>query len=364
MLRVSTILIGLLNVADASPVVRITGQAGDCSTITAYNYEDTTTWKDTAGWELCGSGTVQSPIDIVTGTADSSAGSNLGVVLTSVTDAERINNGHAIEVEGNFASLSTFAGAQLHFHAPSENTVDGVSYPLEMHIVMTETTDGTTAITVVSVLFEEPTDDTPDNECLNGVFAETPNAVPEPGFCDNIAGDTSLSTCLDSVMAGDWWSFEGSLTTPPCTEGVQWKVMKEKASISKTQLQAFTDKYPDDDATSWGNNRPTQTVATSRIIIENTVTAPTPAPTTAPTEAPATEAPTPATTPAPAVDDNTLVIVLVVVVVILLIGGGGYASQSGEEEVPEEGAEMTEPPPEEEAPEEEAPAEEAPAEEE
>jgi len=360
--------------------MRITGQAAQtCGKATAvYNYTDTATWQETAEWALCGTGTMQSPIDIPgTGNPILPGAPGLAVTIQSVSPALRENNGHAIEVVGNFANLTTsdqadplqFAGAQLHFHSPSENTVGGVSYPLEMHIVLKEFNqtpgDITGGIAVISVLFTSE-DTTADNPCLSGVFSPTP---PEPG-CEDEIDDMDLQ-CLDSVLKGDWWSFSGSLTTPPCTEGVEWKVMKTFATISTAQLAAFTDKYT-------GNNRPTQVLG-SRIVSENdasatataapTTAAPTTAaPTTAAptTAAPTTAAPTAApsppvvTTAEPSVttaepsptSDNTLLYAGIGSTVVILIGVGVFMQSSAEPTPEEEGAEMTEPPPE------EAPAEE------
>lgn len=76
-----------------------------------------------------------------------------------------------------------------------------------------------------------------------------------------------MATLLQGVDLSEFWSFDGSLTTPPCTEGVKWTVVKDVQPISDAQLAAFTAYYADDPsfAAGKGNNRVTQPL-NSRIV--------------------------------------------------------------------------------------------------
>jgi len=266
MLRVSSALVVLMTGSSgrrqqlAQENVKGTRRARDCGNAHAqkiFDYSATDDWGNTAGWETCGTGQIQSPIDIDIGNAVNVHSDPLSLKFTSQSQVKRENNGHSIEVHGDFANLTlsvgSFAASQFHFHSPSENTVGGESFPLEMHIVMA---DAKQSLVVVSVLFEEGA----ENTCL----AQTLDNEPETG-CDDELAAVDLTDCFTSVMEGDYWSFDGSLTTPPCSEGVKWNVMHKTATISSAQLAAFQAKYT-------GNNRPTRPL-NGRKITHNVVNA-------------------------------------------------------------------------------------------
>ncbi len=193
-------------------------------------------------YQLCATGQQQSPIDLV-----EAAGENLSDITFNYQPSALniLNNGHtiqdnydagsSIEVEG-----VTYELKQLHFHSASEHTINGVSYPLEMHLVHS-TADGKLA--VVGVMFE------PGEE--NAAFAATwENAPSEKSEIMMIDGATV--NALDMLPSeGTYFSYSGSLTTPPCSEGVKWHVLTTPIQMSQAQLDAIT-------ATLHGNNRPVQ----------------------------------------------------------------------------------------------------------
>lgn len=156
-----------------------------------------------------------------------------------------VNNGHTVQF--NFAPGSvlkvdglSFALKQLHFHTPSENHIEGKSYPLEAHLVHASS-DGQLA--VVAVLYEQGS----DNAVLAASWAQLPMQVSEP---------LPLSAALKAQdllpAARDYYRYSGSLTTPPCSEGVRWLVMKEHPQISQQQVKHFMA------AVGQANNRPLQ----------------------------------------------------------------------------------------------------------
>ena len=128
---------------------------------------------------------------------------------------------------------------QFHFHHGSEHTVDGVRLPLEMHLV-----HGTQrgSLAVVGVLFAEGA----ANAALAAVWA---NLRPEPAGPAAVPGRLDLPSLLPAGRTT--WRYRGSLTTPPCTEGVAWVILTEPLTVSVAQIDAFAAICPD-------NRRPVQ----------------------------------------------------------------------------------------------------------
>lgn len=163
----------------------------------------------------------------------------------SAGGSEVVNNGHAVQVNyapGSSISLDgvQFELKQFHFHAPSENQINGASFPLEAHLVHADK-DGNLA--VVALMFNEGA----KNELLQQVWPLIPDDAGE-----TVALPTPFAAAGLLPANRDYYRFNGSLTTPPCTEGVRWLVMKTPGSVSSEQLEAFSEvlHHP--------NNRPVQ----------------------------------------------------------------------------------------------------------
>lgn len=163
------------------------------------------------------------------------------------------NNGHSVKV--NFTSANSLAIdnekyylKHIHFHTPSENQIDGVSYPMEAHLVHANSAG---SLAVVAVMFEL----SEDNVVLNKLLRNLPE---NEGDKNRLKSEILGYDILPSNK--DYYRFNGSLTTPPCTEGVKWFVLKTPLGISKSQLADF-------DAAMPTNNRPLQDI-NSRIIID------------------------------------------------------------------------------------------------
>ena len=193
------------------------------------------------GFAACSEGTRQSPIDL----AEAEPGDLPDIAFDYAPSAISIgNNGHTIQVDYQPGSGIVLEGTryglrQFHFHHPSEHTVEGGSFPLEMHLVHSAA-DG--ALAVVGVLFEEG----PPNEALGPVWERLP---AEPGPTAVVPGMVDAAALLPQRKTT--WRYAGSLTTPPCTEGVSWLVMTEPLTVSAEQVGAFTAIFP-------GNARPVQ----------------------------------------------------------------------------------------------------------
>ncbi len=180
-------------------------------------------------FKVCSSGRNQSPVSI-----PSTAGVVKDVVTFDYnpTTLHVLNNGHTIQVNYDDGSSITVDGtaynlAQFHFHSPSENTMDDVAAAMEMHLVHVST-DGKLA--VVGLLF-----DFADSQ--NDFLSKFWGVMPPAGHELRLSAKLNASDAFD--VGGEMYQFDGSLTTPPCSEGVKWFVMKQRASASKDQVAAF-----------------------------------------------------------------------------------------------------------------------------
>ena len=199
----------------------------------------------------CSQGHSQSPINIVNAKkADLPALQfNYNPVPLSIVD-----NGHTVMV--NYAPGSTvtigektYELKQFHFHHPSEEHVNGKHFDLVAHLVHTDSS-GHNA--VVAVLFKEGATQSPLLDTL------WKNISPEKGKVVEIS---SVSINVKDLLpeATGYYTFTGSLTTPPCTEGVTWYVLKTPQSISKAQVETFAKLYRHD-------NRPIQPTNQREIL--------------------------------------------------------------------------------------------------
>ena len=158
---------------------------------------------------------------------------------------EILNNGHTVQVPYAAGSSIAVDGRafqlkQFHFHAPSENRVNGESFPMEAHLVHADD-DGNLA--VVAILFRRG--------AANAALAEAWAHMPRHNG-DRHAFPARINAA--GLLPADraYYRFNGSLTTPPCTEGVLWLVMKHPVSASQEQIEKFAD------AMGHPNNRPIQ----------------------------------------------------------------------------------------------------------
>jgi carbonic anhydrase len=197
---------------------------------------------------LCSSGKRQSPIDIRDGIA---------VDLEPVQFDYRasgfrvIDNGHTVQVNlspGNFITVSgrRWELVQFHFHRPSEERIDGRQFDMVAHLVHKDA-DGKLA--VVAVLLERGSAQPIVQTIWNNLPLEKNEEVAASVVID-----------LNHLLPPDrrYFTYMGSLTTPPCSEGVTWVVMRQPVQLSQQQLDIFGRLYP-------MNARPVQQ-ASGRLI--------------------------------------------------------------------------------------------------
>ncbi|HTV18370.1 MAG TPA: carbonic anhydrase family protein [Polyangiaceae bacterium] len=188
-----------------------------------------------AEFAACGSGTRQSPIDIP---ADIAPGEFHSLAFDyAPAPATLVDNGHTMQVnltagaselaiDGEIYSL-----VQFHFHAHSEHAVDGTFKPLELHLVHRSASG---ALAVVGVFLDVGA----ENTALSPIFAGMASASLIPSALE---ADVDPSELLPASRLG--WAYSGSLTTPPCTEGVGWHLMSSALQVSEEQLEAFTSRH-------------------------------------------------------------------------------------------------------------------------
>lgn len=194
---------------------------------------------------VCGNGTHQSPIDIhsLELNKDLSAdgvrtipGMDLKVMIPEMKDgAEFENLGTTIEVvvNGTLSGLGLGQRAlkQYHFHSPAEHLVDGKAADMEAHFVF-QSEGG--AIAVVSFMLN--TDATADSGLFDTVMESIPE-IQEPGTVTNTKS-LSFDKLISHLNANEVMTYSGSLTTPPCSEGVTWLISAAPLSISAEDVAA------------------------------------------------------------------------------------------------------------------------------
>lgn len=200
-------------------------------------------------FHMCEEGLNQSPINI-TNAIDAQLNP-----LTFESNSKAttfVNNGHTVKVD--FAGGSKlkiddkeYSLKQIHFHTPSENQINGKSYPMEAHLVHANNSG---SLAVVGIMFQEGK----ENLVLNKLLRNLPeNANDKNELKSEVKAYEILPTTLD------YFRFNGSLTTPPCSEGVKWFVIKTPVEASKSQLDDFAKVMPI-------NNRPLQELNARTIL--------------------------------------------------------------------------------------------------
>jgi carbonic anhydrase len=202
-------------------------------------------------WRACAAGKNQSPIDL-SGFVKAKL-SPLTVTYTTL-GVSIVNNGHAVQVDYAAGSRlqvdnRTFELKQFHFHSPGEHTLNGKSFPMEMHAVHADK-DGHLA--VVGVLMSEVP---ADNPAIAKLWAQMPGKV---GDRRTVEGKISAADLLPKRK--DYYRYSGSLTTPPCSEGVRWYVLKQATTLSNRQIEAFRK------AVGFANNRPPQPINARAVL--------------------------------------------------------------------------------------------------
>jgi carbonic anhydrase len=184
-------------------------------------------------YKACSQGHEQSPIDI--------RGAHLNKALQPIEfhyiagAMTLTNNGHTIQADVHPGSYIVAGGVrydlvQFHFHHPAEEAVKGKLTDLSVHLVH-KSADGKLAVIAVRM--------TEDVGSPNAVLASLwPHLPRKAGASEKIAEMVSPAGFLPADRG--YWTYTGSLTVPPCTEGVRWFVLEQEMPLSRDQLRAFS----------------------------------------------------------------------------------------------------------------------------
>ena len=148
-----------------------------------------------------------------------------------------INNGHTIQVNcrnGSYTAIGNkrYELLQFHFHSPSEHKINGTSYAMEAHFVH-KGADGKLA--VVGVLMNEGN----GNDFIKTLWSN----LPKDEGKEHVVADVRING--NQLLPNDlsYYTYSGSLTTPPCNEIVNWIVLKTPVEASKSQIDIFTSLF-------------------------------------------------------------------------------------------------------------------------
>jgi carbonic anhydrase len=204
-------------------------------------------------WELCATGNEQSPIDLgvaveamLSGIEVSYATSTATITDIGATIRADFSPGSSITVDGVRYDL-----AQVHYHAPSEHILNNVAADAEFHFVH-KSADGELAVIGVLVFTGE----------TNSVYAplvDGISATPAVGMGDPVEIEIDVSALMGEL--GATFRYDGSLTTPPCSEGVEWIVRSETIELSAAQVASLTARYE-------GNARPVQGLGERQLLTD------------------------------------------------------------------------------------------------
>lgn len=214
------------------------------------NYTDPSDWGN-----LCETGDFQSPIDLTSGVPFNHFVFTSYQVLKNLTSFN-CPASYSIPLANSIVYLKNPAGNTIvcnavnaFFHSPSEHTINGQSFDLELQVY--HTVPGGVYQNVVLSYFFEITEE--NNNFFDQFISESQLLDVVPVF--------DLSSILGNLASFyNYFMYVGSLTTPPCTENILWYVFSTPGNISSTQLDAFQNKWKNNSsfAQGKGNNRPTQ----------------------------------------------------------------------------------------------------------
>ena len=191
-------------------------------------------WGDLAEeYVTCKTGKSQSPINI-TGSKPAQLADIKFSYEPSALDI--VNNGHTIQV--NYAAGSSldvggkkYKLLQFHFHSPSEHTVDGKPYDMVAHLVH-QADDG--QLGVIGILMKKGK----ANPVIDSIWSQLPKHAG-----DHKQADTKINVTELLPAKHTYYNYSGSLTTPPCSEGVNWMVMQTPVEVSAEQIATFTNIF-------------------------------------------------------------------------------------------------------------------------
>ena len=204
---------------------------------THWTYEGTTgpdKWGDLdAASKVCSLGSQQSPVDII-GSIKAQL-PPLRIAWGKTADTI-VNNGHTIQLNAAKGSTLTFGGGpyellQFHFHRPSEHLIGGKSFPMEAHFVHADASGGLAVVGALMVAGKP-------NPVFSRIIATMPTHEGEPVKADPAVNPNGL---LPRRLG--YYRYPGSLTTPPCSETVEWLLLTDPIQVADADIAGFAKLY-------------------------------------------------------------------------------------------------------------------------
>lgn len=201
---------------------------------------------------LCGTGVMQSPVNLTGAITAPLPGPTFRYQAAPL---EIVNLGHTLQI--NYAPGSqlvlgdeSYELLQYHFHTPGEHLLDGREFPMALHLVHRNASG---QLAVVGVLIETGA----ENAALRSAWGRLPTSEGQT------YRDPGIRISAQDLLPSDQsnYRYAGSLTTPPCTEGVRWIVMAEPIEMSAAQIQALN-------AIIHTSNRPVQPLGARHLILD------------------------------------------------------------------------------------------------
>ena len=236
--RVLRSIAGAAAAAVACPICRALGEESKEGAGAHWTYEGEAgpeNWGDlSADFKVCSLGVEQAPIDL-----KDTICAEIGFVEPSfqTMPLEIINNGHTIQVNCAPGSRTVitdqpFDLVQFHFHHPSEHLLSGRPFEMELHFVH-RSAEGRLAVLAVFVRQGR------ENAALAPIWTAMPREKGEP---------QQVGTMVDAAallpVDRRYFRYRGSLTTPPCSEGVLWTVFRDPIEASQEQIRQFAELFP------------------------------------------------------------------------------------------------------------------------
>jgi carbonic anhydrase len=218
-----------------------------------WHYDEQSTWwaiEDTSQsipllypYAECGVGKHQSPVDLATAKLNNTKPLNRLAALYDADTPTFYNNGHSIQVNtsidysgGLKIGEESIPLIQYHLHEPSEHVINGQHFPAELHFVHINE-DGRLAVLAVAIEIGN------DNPAFQTILDNTPVLEGEQNTNSGIQFNPAALLPQQDHDNLDYFTLAGSLTTPPCSEGVQWYLLSDTITISTTQLEQLKSFY-------------------------------------------------------------------------------------------------------------------------
>ncbi len=208
-------------------------------------------WGDIEEASACKIGQEQSPINITRAVASASKAPTFN--YSQSASLSIIDNGHTVvytpTTDDNTINLNNerFELKQFHYHTPSEHQFGGQTYPAEIHFVHANNAGNLAVVGVMLMQGQE-------NSIMSSLLEDT--KLSAKNKAEVISSRVNLAALIPT--APTFYHYAGSLTTPPCSEQVQWYVTKEPLAVASHQLAALSDLYE-------GNNRPIQPQGSRKV---------------------------------------------------------------------------------------------------